>query len=390
MKKRYLSQSITSDLKEKMVLVAGPRQVGKTTLAKYVGKQNFPSFAYFNWDYQPDRKNIVNIQFPGDTELLIFDELHKYKHWKNYLKGLYDKYKEIFHILVTGSAKLDIYRKGGDSLMGRYFHYILHPFSLAELSEVHNKTLPFKNLSFTSSGSSEETFKSLLHFGPFPEPFLKQNTTYWRRWQIERNDRLITEDIRNLRMIGDISILQILVDMLSSKTASLLSVNNISNDLQIAHKTAVNYLNILELFYFHFRIYPFTKKPLRSLKKMSKLYLWDWSPIIDTGAKFENMIASHLLKFIHYLQNTQGYKAQLYYLRDPEGREVDFLIAVDNQPWFAVETKLDSFKVSQPLLYFNKKLQIPFLFQVVKESNIDQFREGVRIISADKFLSGLV
>lgn len=390
MKKRYLSQSITRDLKEKMVLVAGPRQVGKTTLAKYVGEQNFPSFAYFNWDYQPDRKNIVNIQFPGDANLLIFDELHKFKHWKNYLKGLYDKYKEIFHILVTGSAKLDIYRKGGDSLMGRYFHYILHPFSLAEISEFNNKTLPFNNLSFTSSGSSEETFKSLLHFGPFPEPFLKQDTTYWRRWQIERNDRLITEDIRNLRMIGDISALQILVDMLSSKTASLLSVNNISNDLQIAHKTAVNYLNILELFYFHFRIYPFTKKPLRSLKKMSKLYLWDWSPITDTGARFENIIASHLFKFIHYLQNTQGYKTQLYYLRDPEGREVDFLIAVDNKPWFAVETKLDSVKASRPLLYFSKKLQIPFLFQVVKESNIDQFREGIRIISADKFLSGLV
>lgn len=387
--KRYPYQAISADLKEKMVFVAGPRQVGKTTLAQYIGKHNYTSSAYFNWDYQPDRKNITNLQFPGDAKLLIFDELHKYKQWKNYLKGLYDKHKEIFNILVTGSAKLDIYRKGGDSLMGRYFHHILHPFSLAELEGIDNKTIPFKNLNF-STVKAAEVLKQLLHFGPFPEPFLKQNTTHWRRWQIERSERLVKEDIRDLRMIGDLSSLQILVDLLPSKAASLLSVDNIRQDLQVAHKTAVNYLNILELFYFHFRIYPYTKKPLRSLKKMSKLYLWDWSALSNEGAKFENLVAAHLLKFADFLQNTQGYKSQIYYLRDPEGREVDFLFTVDNRPWFAVEAKLEAGKVSPALLYFSKKIQIPFLFQVTQVPNIDEFRQGIRIISADKFFTALV
>ena len=273
--------------------------------------------------------------------------------------------------------------------MGRYFHYILHPFSLAELGNIDNKAVPYKNLNFSTS-KSPEILMQLLHFGPFPEPFLKQNTTYWRRWHTERNDRLVKEDIRDVRMIGDLSSLQILVDLLPSKASSLLSIDNIRQDLQVAHKTAVNYLNILELFYFHFRIYPYAKKPLRSLKKMSKLYLWDWSPLSDEGAKFENLIACHLLKFAHYLRNTQGYKTQIYYLRDPEGREVDFLFTVDNQPWFAAEAKLDTANVSPALLYFSKKIRIPYLFQVTREPNIDQFREGVRVISADKFLSAFV
>lgn len=111
----YLTKNITKDLKDKMVFIGGPRQVGKTTLAHYIGKKYFPSYSYFNWDYQPDRKEIINYRLPGESGFLIFDELHKYRNWKNYVKGIYDKYKQKFKILVAGSAKLDIYRQGGDS-----------------------------------------------------------------------------------------------------------------------------------------------------------------------------------------------------------------------------------------------------------------------------------
>ncbi len=389
-KKRYLTQNIISDLAEKMVFIAGPRQAGKTTLAQHVGKQAFTPFAYFNWDYQPDRKEIINSRFPAESKLIIYDELHKYKNWKNHVKGLFDKYKGKVSFLVTGSAKLDVYRRGGDSLMGRYHFYLLHPFSLAEIIEIKNKLTPFTELKFNSDDQSKKVLKRLLDFGPFPEPYIKQNKRYWRRWQSNRIDRLVREEIRDMSAIPDISNLQILVEILPEKAASLLSANSLKEDLQVAHKTIVNYLNILESFYYHFRIYPFSQKTIRSLRKISKIYLWDWSALKNQAAKFENLVAAHLLKLTSYLKNVEGYQAELFYLRDTDGREVDFLVAVDKKPWLAVEVKLSKTKLSKPLLFFGAKLKIPYLYQVVFKENIDFIQEGIRVISADKFLTGLV
>jgi len=285
MKKRYLSEVILKDLKEKMVFVAGPRQVGKTTLTKYIGENYFDTYSYLNWDYPPDRKQIINFQFKGDASLLIFDELHKYKQWKNYLKGIYDKYRGIYKILVTGSSRLDIYRKGGDSLRGRYFYHVLHPFSLAELLETKMENKPFSQLEFKSAKETKEIFLLLSKFGPFPEPFLKQSVNFWRRWRLEETDRLLREEIRDLRLITDLSALQVLVEILPNKVGSLLSINNLREDLQLAHKTIVNYLETLESFYFHFRLYPYMRKTFRSLKKMAKLY-FHFSPILPNGLTF--------------------------------------------------------------------------------------------------------
>jgi len=388
--KRYLTETIVKDLKDKMVFVAGPRQVGKTTLAKYIGEHYFQPFSYLNWDYQPDRRKIINSQFESESKFLIFDEVHKYKHWKNHIKGIFDTMENSYKIMVTGSSRLDIYRKGGDSLRGRYYYQILHPFSLKEILGKTNIVFPFSELNFQTAGESREIFLSLLHFGPFPEPFLKQSDVFLRRWHIEEVDRLVREEIRDLRKIVDTSSLQILVDLLPSKVGSLLSVNNLREDIQTAHKTVVNYLKILELFYFHFRVYPYTKKPIRSLKKMAKLYLWDWSVVTDEGAKIENMVASHLLKFTHFLNYTQGYKTELWYLRDKEGREVDFLVTVDAKPWFAVETKTNDEGISPTVDYFSKRISIPFIYQVVLKPNVDYRKENIRIISIDKFLSGLI
>lgn len=388
MKDRYLTEYLVKDLKEKMVFVAGPHQVGKTSLAQYLGKNYFQSYSYLNWDYQPDRKKIISFQLPSDTKLLIFDELHKYKNWKNYIKGIYDKHKTDFKILLTGSARLDIYKKSGDSLMGRYHQYTLHPFSLAEIVKTKVSNELWQKLKFEEIDNMNEVIENLLKFGPFPEPFLKRDITHWRRWQSEKTDRLIKEEIRDLTVIKDLSSLQILVELIPNKIGSLLSINNLREDLEVAHKTIVNYLRILELFYFHFRIYPYSKNNIRSLKKMAKLYLWDWSVIEDEGAKFENLVASHLLKYAHFLQNSQGFKTKISYLRDNEGREVDFIFTIDDKPWFAVEVKIN--EEESYLNYFKKKLNIPFLYQVVKKSKIDYFKDEVRVISADKFLTAFV
>lgn len=392
MKKRYLTDQIVKDLGEKMVFIGGARQVGKTSLATYIAENYFGSHDYLNWDYGDDRKNILRSKFKGDAEIVLFDEIHKYKDWKNYLKGQFDKHKDRLKILVTGSARLDVYRKGGDSLMGRYYYYRLHPFSLAEYLEKRNTFTPFEEMDMVSSDKqSSEAFDILLKFGGFPEPLLKQSEKGLRRWHNQRLDRLVKEDIRDLEGIRDLSALQVLMDVLPEKAGSLLSVNSLREDLSVAHKTAANWIDILERFYYHFRIYPYAHKKIKSLKKEPKMYLWDWSEIRSNGgARFENIIASHLLKLCHGMADVDGFKTDLHFLRDLEGREVDFLITEGGRPWFAVEVKSSHKEVAKNLLYFGNKLTIPFLYQVVAENGIDFREKGVRVISADKFLLSLV
>lgn len=390
LKNRYLQKYIGKDLKKKMVFVGGPRQVGKTTLAKLVGKESFPGFDYLNWDNPDDRKKIISSRFNPESPLLIFDEIHKYRRWKNYLKGQFDKHKERFSILITGSARLDLYQKGGDSLMGRYYYYRLHPFSQAEFAENEFNTEPFREPAFRQAKNSHSNFLRLLEFGGFPEPFLSQDKKTLRRWHNQRVERLIKEDIRDIESIRDLSALQILVELLSGRAGSLLSLNSLREDLEVSYGTIKLWMDILERFYYHFRIYPFSSSAIRSLRKEPKLYLWDWSQVENESYRLENIVASHLLKMCHFLYDTKGFKAELFYLRDIEKREVDFLVAVDKKPWMAIEVKNSDQKISKNLRYFGKKLKIPFQYQIVKTSNIDFIQDNIRVMSIDKFLSGLV
>lgn len=392
-KKRYLQDDIVRDLEDKMVFIGGPRQVGKTTLARLVGNGNYKKYAYLNWDNRTDRKTILSEEFPADAGLLIFDEIHKYKKWKNYIKGEYDKHKERFDIIVTGSARLDLYRRGGDSLMGRYHYLRLHPFSLSEVVSKKRDIDVFKELVFTDDpkgNKARKIFDELFIFGGFPEPFLKKDMRTLRRFHMERLERLVKEDIRDLESVRDISAIQILVELLPPKVGSLLSLNSMTEDLQVTYKTVAHWMDILEKFYYHYRIYPYNARTIRSLKKEPKMYLWDWSQISDEAARFENIIASHLLKTVHYLTDIEGYKAELFFLRDIESRETDFLVTIDRKPWFSVEVKLSSLEISKPLKYFSDKLKIPFNYQVVKKEGIDYQYENIRVISADKFLSALI
>lgn len=393
MLKRYLEQYISEDVKEKMVFISGPRQVGKTTLAGQLSDKFYPdSSVYFNWDNREDRRSILQGYLPAGKKLLIFDEIHKYKGWKNYLKGIYDKYKENIDILVTGSARLDLFKKGGDSLLGRYQPYRLHPLSINEVAgKAHSAFKPFTELKFPAAGKEYgDILEALLAFGGFPEQFIKQSERSLRRWHNARTDLLIKEDIRDLENIRDISSLQVMIEVLPQKVGSLFSLNSLREDLKASHKAVSLWVDIFERFYYHYRIYPYQSTLIKSLRKEPKLYLWDWSEIKDEDRKFENMVASSLLKFSHFLYDVQGYKAQLNYIRDKEQREVDFLISIDNKLWFCVEVKKTFREIPSPLKYFAHKLKIPFAYQVVREDGIDYFKDGIRVISASKYLSALV
>ncbi len=392
MKKRYLVDNILRDLKEKMVFIGGARQVGKTFMAKYIADHHYKTSDYLNWDVREDRKNVMQTSFKGNAAIILFDEIHKYKDWKNYLKGQFDKHRKDFKILVTGSARLDVYRRGGDSLMGRYFYFRLHPFSLAECIGKVNALKPQEEIKIADiPPEAGKTLEALIKFGGFPEPFLKKNDRDLRRWHSQRVERLVKEDIRDLENIRDFSALQILVDLIPSKVGALLSLNSMREDLSVAHKTVASWMDILERFYYHFRIYPYANKKIKSLKKEPKLYLWDWSEITENiGAKLENVVASHLLKLCHYLHDADGYKTELFFLRDIDGREVDFLVTNNGKPWFAVEVKASAKEIARNLTYFGDRLNIPLLYQVVDERNIDIRKDKIRILSMEKFLSALV
>jgi len=389
LKDRYLTKYILKDLSEKMVFVGGPRQVGKATLAREFVATCFRDSCYFNWDNRDDRRRIMRAEWPGNAKLIILDEIHKYKKWKSFVKGEYDTLKDKYRFMITGSARLDIYRKGGDSMQGRYYYYRLHPFSLAELTGKPSLPSVFGEIPI-SSQSKKDAFLTLDKFGGFPEPFIKQNARTLRRWHNERNNRLFREDIRDMQQVRDIASMQLLGDMLPERVGALLSVNSLREDLEVSHRAVSNWLNILESFYYCFRIYPHVGKSYRSLKKDSKLYLWGWSEIKDESVRFENCVASHLLKFVHFLQDYEGYKTNLNFLRNVDKKEVDFLVNVDGKPWFSVEAKTNDTDISPSLRYFREKLHIPFSYQVVKKSGIDRLTKGIRVVSADRFLSGLI
>jgi uncharacterized protein len=349
-RRRYLEPFITPALVRKLVFLGGPRQVGKTTLAlSLVGKgadETHP--AYLNWDDPRDAARLRRLELPPGEPLLVLDEVHKYARWRNLVKGLHDKEKSRRRILVTGSARLDYYRKGGDSLAGRYRHFRLHPFSLLELS----------------ASPAKSDLEALLRFGGFPEPFLQQDEREHRIWQRDRIARVVREDLRDLEHVREISLVEQLVDLLPSRVGSPLSVKSLREDLEVDHKTVERWLTILENLYYCFRIAPFGAPRIRAVKKTQKLYLWDWSAAPDGGPRFENLVASQLLKYCHFLEDTEGYAMELRFLRDTDKREVDFVVLKDRRPQFAVECKSGDRSVSPAIHYFAERSKIPRFYQV--------------------------
>ena len=336
---RYIENFIQNDLNKKMVFLGGPRQVGKTTLAKSVIKNRG---LYLNWDDELDRKKILARQWSDDDQYLVFDELHKFPRWKNWIKGIYDTQKEKHKILVTGSARLDLYKKGGDSLLGRYHYYRLHPFTLNEVPKSVNK---------------KEVLTRLMKFGGFPEPFLSGSDTENRRWRKERFDRILKDDIRELEVVKEINNISLLVDLLKSRVGSPIVVSNLAQDLQVAPNTVKNWIDILEKMYLVFKVPVYSVKIARSLQKPFRIYFYDNADVDgDDGARFENLVATHLLKMLHYLEDTEGYRCELFYIRDKDGREVDFCIVIDGKVVELIEAKLNDINISKSLIYFSERL----------------------------------
>jgi predicted AAA+ superfamily ATPase len=388
---RYLETDIESDLKSKMVFVAGPRQVGKTTLAKRI-LARWPTGRYLNWDQREHRLELRNPRWPAETALIVLDEIHKWRGWKQWVKGQYDEHGDRLHFLVTGSARMDIYRRGGDSLQGRYHHYRLHPFTLAEIEGQRKKPPliePGRELPLRRSGS-RDTLDALVRYGGFPEPILAQKARTHRRWLKERFDRFVREDVRDLGSVRDLSQIQVLADLLPERVASPLSLNSLREDLEVSHRAVTHWMEVLERLYFSFRISPFRARAVRSLKQMPKAYLWDWSAITNEGARFENLVALHLLKLCHWLEDSEGYRVNLHYLRDRAGRETDFLVTANRKPWFAVEAKLRADRADPSLRYYRDRLNIPWTYQITLEGEYDNLDDGIRCLPAAKFLGSLI
>lgn len=349
---RVLRTPIEAALNTRMAFIGGPRQVGKTTLALSLLAPNAsPKHpGYLNWDDPTVPPTLRRGLLPPNQPRVVLDEIHKYARWRTLVKGLYDTEKSDRQFIVTGSARLDHYRKGGDSLVGRYRYFRLHPFSLVEFE--------------TAVGPNAGHLATLLKFGGFPEPLLTQDERTLRFWQRERLTRVVREDLRDLERVREVSLIEELVDMLPDKVGSLLSVKGLREDLQIDHKTAERWITILEHLYVCFRIPPFGGRRIRALKKQQKVYLWDWSMVPEPGPRFENLVASQLLKFCHWQEDVEGHRMELRFLRDTDGREVDFVVMKNRAPLFAVECKTGHKAVSPAIRYFAERTSIPAFYQV--------------------------
>ena len=385
-KQRYLASYIEEDLQKKMVFLGGPRQVGKTALGLHLSEQ-FKDPLYLNWDSTPHRERILKSKWPVEIDFILLDEIHKYGSWKRWIKGIWDTRLNYEKIMVTGSSKLDVYRRGGDSLLGRYHYYHLHPFSLAEI----NRKSPASLESRPTLGFDQEAGKGLdllFQFGGFPEPFLSGRQRTLRRWHRSRFERIFREDIRDLENIRSLSQLELLGRLLPSRVGAPLSYRSLLEDVETSPKTIKQWIDLLCQNYYLFKVPPYHQRLERALKKEAKYYLWDWSEVKDDGIRFENMVAAHLLKFCHFYQDTAGYSVELYYLRDLEKREVDFLVVWESQPWFMVECKLKAKEKQGSLVYFSQKLEVAdrFVVTLADEEHYIQKSTGVHFIPASRFL----
>lgn len=348
--KRNLHKYILEDLQNKIVLISGPRQTGKTTVSKQLYINDYD---YFNYDSSEDRLEIQKKSWDRSKKLIIFDELHKMKQWKRWLKGIFDTEGIPPQILVTGSAKLDIHKKVGDSLAGRYFQFRLHPLDLKE-------ALQFLVM------NPEDGFNTLWHCSGFPEPFLKGSQTYYRRWRRSHIDIILRQDLIDLSSVRDIEAVQTLVLLLSQRAGSTVSYTNLARDLDRDPNTIKRWLQLLENLYIIHRVSPYSRQVARSLKKEPKFYFYDHALVNDEGARLENIVANALKKELDFLEDTQGIKGSLHYLRTKDGRELDFLIHLDGIPTHLIEVKMSNDDPVRAFQFFSQLFPHALCLQLVR------------------------
>ena len=391
----------------KMVFLSGPRQVGKTTFALNWLTSLGMEGTYFNWDDPAVRReysrnpllfrNIIDEKFKGKPIPIVFDEIHKHKGWRNILKGVYDTNKGKIQLLVTGSARLLLYRKSGDSLVGRYFSYQMLPLGLPEaigdFSHILDEDNPLshgdaflRHARKAARQKAKEGLDTLLNFGGFPEPFLKRSSRFLRRWQEEYRTLLTKEDIRDLSRITDLKGLEQLIEILPLKVGSPLSINSLREDLGYHHRTITNWIEILKELYLVFTIRPWHRNILRSIKKETKLFFFDWSILADSGRCFENLIAISLLKMAARFTETGLGLFEVMYIRDKEKREVDFVLVKDNHPIALFEAKEGEPEINPSGRYFSNRLGVPYYQIIHHYEKIEAFPGNCFNIPAINFL----
>jgi len=393
---RLISEHMTEN--RQMAMLTGPRQVGKTTTSRASTGEH----RYYTWDRQSDRRLITQgadtVALDLDLATLrtghqnvVFDELHKYRKWKAFLKGFFDVYGEQTRIVVTGSARLGFFRRGGDSLMGRYFLYRMHPLSVAELT----RTNPAEREIAPPQKPPDSAIAHLLRFGGFPEPFLKDSTRFYNRWRRLRNELLFREDLRDLTQIHEAGQVEVLAELLASQIGQAANYSSLSNSVNVSVDTVRRWIATLESLFYCFSVRPWFRNVPKSLRKQPKIYLWDWSLVADEGARRENLAAAHLLKAVHWWTDTGIGTFELRYLRDKAKREVDFLVVRDGKPWFMVEVKTSGKRGLNPALeYFKQQTGAKHAFQLAFDLDFveaDAFAHAAPVrVPAATLLSQLV
>ena len=379
-----------------MVFLSGPRQVGKTTVAKAYAD------CYLNWDNDSVKQLILSGQenvganceldrIRADMPVIAFDEIHKYPRWKQFLKGFFDEYENRCRIIATGSARMDVYKRGGDSMMGRYFPFRVHPLSVAELLTTE---LPGEQIIRPPAKLEDDEWAALCHFGGFPEPFLKRSQMFSSRWNRLRREQLIKGDIRDLTRIAEIDQIGALAEILANRSGEQLVYKALGNEVKVDEKTVKNWTAALKHLFYGFEIRPWHKNIENSIRKTPKWFLRDWALVGDRGKRFETLVACHLLKAAEGWTDLGLGEFELFYIRDKQKREVDFLMTKDYEPWMLVEAKSGERKLSESLIRFANKLNVPHAFQVVKDlpyEDVDLFKcERPVIAPARTFLSQLL
>jgi uncharacterized protein len=365
---RFYTAVLTDHLKKhrQMALVSGPRQVGKTTACRSLSDQ------YLNWDNADDRRRLLRgpaalaetlqlDRLVAKPPIAVLDELHKYSKWKSLLKGFFDTYGDRVHLIVTGSSRLDVFRRGSDSLMGRYLLYRMHPWSVGESLRTD---LPPREIQPPAELASTE-WDALWEHGGFPEPFLRRESRFTRRWRSLRQEQLAREDLREVAQVADLGTMETLMQLLAEQSAQQLVYSNLAREIQVSVDTVKRWVDLLARLHYGFLVRPWFRNVAKALRKEPKWFQRDWSGLADDGARAETLVACHLLKTVEGWTDLGFGDFELRYLRDKQKREVDFLVVKDRKPWFLVEVKLSETNLSPSLAHFQTQTKAAHAFQLV-------------------------